>query len=51
MLALNAIKFMALPSDKNDKQFGGSLIFCPTKIRGKRCYQLFCGKLGAAVHS
>ena len=31
MLALNAIKFMALPSDKNNKQFDGSLIFCQTK--------------------
>ena len=49
ILALNAIKFMALPSNKNDKQFSGSLIFGPEKIRVIR-YQLFRGKLEAAVH-
>ena len=49
ILTLNAIKFMALPSNKNDKQFSGSLIFGPEKIRVIR-YQLFRGKLEAAVH-
>ena len=42
---------MVLPSDKNNEQCIGSQIFCPTKTRFITYYQLFCGKLEAAVHS
>ena len=44
-------RFTALPSDKNNEQCIGSHIFCPTKTRFITYYQLFCGKLEAAVHS
>ena len=42
---------MALPLDKNNEQRIGSRIFCPTKIRFITYYQLFRGKLEAAVRS
>ena len=42
---------MALPSDKNHKQFTGSRIFSPNKNILDKVSPVFCGKLETAVHS
>ena len=42
---------MALPLDKNRKQYTGSRIFCPDKNILYKVSPVFCGKLDTAVHS
>ena len=42
---------MALPSDKNHKQYTCSRIFCPHKNILHKASPVLCGKLDTAVHS